>query len=171
LSELYLVRHAKAIPQGEGLSDRDRPLDDKGHKAATALGRWIAKHGLRPDFVLCSPSRRTRQTLEIVENEFGSKPLISFENELYLAESGSLLTRIRRLSENAESVMIVGHNPGLHDLAQILSGETVGPLAARLKDGFPTASLAKFDVLVPWKALDRRRAHLANLFRPKDQKE
>jgi phosphohistidine phosphatase len=171
VSELYLVRHAKAIPQDGETRDRDRALENSGRKAASNLARWIATHGVLPDLVLCSPSLRTRQTLEILAEGFASKPHISFEDELYLAEFEGLLVRIRSISADVEHLMIVGHNPGLHDLAQNLWDGTNGPLAARLKDSLPTASFAKFEIAGPWRGLARRHAHLAELFKPKDQKE
>lgn len=167
MSELHLLRHAKAAPQGEG-SDRERPLEQRGRRAAQALAAWAAEHKLAPGLVLCSPSSRTRQTLDIVAPAFAKPPQILFEDGLYLATAAQLLARLRQVGASTTSIMVVGHNPGLHELAAILSDVTGGPLMARLAAGLPTAAMASYEVAVPWSALDRRRARFAALLTPKD---
>jgi phosphohistidine phosphatase len=167
VSELHLLRHAKAAPQGEG-TDRERPLEQRGRRAAQALAAWAAGHKLAPALVLCSPATRTRQTLDIVAPAFARPPQILFEDALYLATAGQLLARLRRVAAGTAGVMVVGHNPGLHELAAILSDVSSGPLMARLAAGLPTAAMASYDVAVPWSALDRRGARFAALLTPKD---
>src|SRR5690348_655206 len=167
VSELHLLRHAKAAPQGEG-TDRERPLEQRGRRAAQPLAAWAAEHKLGPTLVLCSPSTRTRQTLDIVAPAFARPPQILFEDGLYLATAAQLLARLRQVGASTEGVMLVGHNPGLHELAAMLSDVSDGPLMARLAAGLPTAAMASYDVAVPWSALDRRRARFAALLTPKD---
>src|SRR5579875_2593475 len=111
MSELLLLRHAKAVPQEEGGSDRDRALEPRGRRAAQAVARWIADRRLAPELVLCSPSLRTRQTLDIVAPSLPRPPQILFEDGLYLANATQLLGRLRRLPEALASIMLVGHNP------------------------------------------------------------
>jgi phosphohistidine phosphatase len=166
MSTLHLLRHAKAVPQeGEG-ADRNRPLEKRGRRAAEAVAEWVAEHKVAPSLVVCSPSVRTRQTLDIVSSSFKRPPEILFEDGLYLASAHQLLVRLHHLPEKVKEVMLVGHNPGFHDLAIMLSDVTSGRLIDRL-GGFPTGALVTFRVEVPWAALDRRRAELIEVVAPK----
>jgi phosphohistidine phosphatase len=167
VSELHLLRHAKAVPLLEGGSDRDRPLEQRGRRAAQALAEWIGERRISPELVLCSPALRTRQTLDIVAPAFARPPNILIEEGIYLASARQLLTRLRQLPESGNSVMVVGHNPGFHELALYLSDVATGSLVARLA-GFPTAALATYDVAVPWPGLERRRARLSRVVTPKE---
>lgn len=166
MSTLYLLRHAKAVPQEEESADRSRPLEKRGRRAAAAVAEWVAEHRLAPALVLCSPSLRTRQTLDIIAPSFKRRPEILFEDELYLASARQLLARLRRVPDDVKDVMLVGHNPGFHELSILLSDVTAGPLINRL-GGFPTGALAIFRVEVPWAALERRRAELIEVVAPK----
>lgn len=167
MSELYLLRHAKAVPPEEGGADRDRPLEQRGRRAAQAVAQWIAEHGIEPQLVLCSPSLRTRQTLDIVAAMFRHPPKIAIEDGLYLADAHDLLARLRRVPAETASVLLVGHNPGFHELAVFLSDVAHGPLMARL-GGFPTGALARFEIDIAWAALARKTARLAALALPKE---
>lgn len=167
VSELYLLRHAKAVPAEEGAADRDRPLEPRGRRAAQAMGTWIGEHHILPDLVLCSPSLRTRQTLDIVTPGFGRPPKIALDEGLYLAAADRLLARLRRVPASSECVLLVGHNPGLHELAHFLAENSSGPLLARL-GGFATGVLARFEVNLPWSALGRRTARLMAVINPKE---
>ncbi len=167
VNELYLLRHAKAVPAEEAAADRDRPLEGRGRRAAQAMGAWIGGHRILPDLVLCSPSLRTRQTLDIVSSDFGRPPKIVLDEGLYLAAADRLLARLRRVPAPAERVLLVGHNPGLHELALFLAENSPGPLLARL-GAFATGVLARFEVGVPWEALGRRTARLATVINPKE---
>ena len=167
LSELYLLRHAKAVPAEDGGADRERPLEPRGRKAAQAMGAWIGEHHLVPDLVLCSPSLRTRQTLDIITPGFDRPPKIVLEEALYLASADRLLARIRRVAASFDGVLLVGHNPAFHELALFLAESTSGPLVARL-GGFPTGAMARFEVSIPWSALGRRTARLAGVINPKE---
>jgi len=165
--ELYLLRHAKAVPAEDGAADRDRPLEPRGRRAAQAIGAWIGQHDILPDLVLCSPSLRTRQTLDIVTPGFDRPPKIALDDGLYLAAADRLLARLRRVPASAERVLLVGHNPGLHELTLFLAESPAGPLLARL-GGFPAGVLVRFNVGVPWEALGRRTARLASVINPKE---
>jgi phosphohistidine phosphatase len=167
VSGLYLLRHAKAAPPGDG-TDRERPLEQKGRRGAQAMAGWIAEHRLAIELVLCSPSLRTRQTLDIVAQAFARPPQILLEEGLYLATARQLLARLKHIPAGVASAMVIGHNPGFQELAGILSDVATGPLPARIAAGFPTAALARYEVAVPWSALDRRRAHLVAFVTPKE---
>lgn len=167
VSELHLLRHGKAAPQEAGGGDRERPLEPRGRRDAQALAAWAARR-LAPDLVLCSPSLRARQTLDIVAPAFARPPQILIEDGLYLANARQLLARLRDIPADVASVMVIGHNPGLHELATILSDVSGGMLPARLAAGFPTGALASFEVPVDWRALDRRRARLTGFVTPRE---
>jgi phosphohistidine phosphatase len=167
MGKLYLLRHAKAVPQSAGRPDRDRPIEKRGREDASALARWIADHELRADLILCSPARRTRETLELIVPAFRCAPEIRYEDALYLADADRLLGRLRDIPDRARRVMVVGHNPGLQELAQALS-DADGKMADRLAANLPTTGLACFEIVVEWAALRRRAARLTALVTPKD---
>ena len=168
MTELYLLRHAKAVAQDDASSDRERPLEERGRKAARAIAQWMVRREAIPDFVLCSPALRTRQTLEAMATEFPRRLDTGFENEIYLADASQLLKRLRDIPLKVERLLLVGHNPGIYELAQSLMDTSTGPLAQRLATGFPTAALARFEPLVGWPALGRRTARLVSFVTPKD---
>jgi phosphohistidine phosphatase len=163
MNALYLLRHAKAETQGAG-DDRERKLAEAGRKGAKAIAAAMAEARIAPELVLCSGAARTRQTLEIVLPALKPSPQIVYEDELYLADAKHLLARLRHVPKATRSVMLVGHNPGLHELAAMLSDRRDGPLMARLAQGFPTSALASFDLLRPWPELESGSAHLRALF-------
>ena len=168
MNRLCLMRHAKAVPpEHEDAPDRERPLEPRGRRAAQAVAEWVAEHRLAPALVLSSPSLRTRQTLDIVYPSFDPPPPIHLEERLYLASAGQLLARLRQLHPDARSALLVGHNPGFHELAVYLSDIGTGSLMARL-GGFPTGALAVFETELPWSALDRRQARLTEVVIPKE---
>jgi phosphohistidine phosphatase len=168
MSELYLLRHAKAMPQNEPVADRDRPLEERGRKGARAIAQWIGDRGLEPELVLCSPATRTRETLELIVGSFARQPDIRYEGELYVADAGRLLERLRELPGSVRRVMLIGHNPGLHELAQSLADSTADPLGQRLASGLPTAGLARFEIETEWASLRRRSARLVAMVSPRD---
>src|SRR5260370_33468935 len=127
VSELHLLRHAKATPQGDG-TDRERPLEQRGRRAAQAVAAWAAEHRLAPALVLCSPALRTRQTLDIIAPAFARPPQLLIEDALYLATARQLVAQLRPGPASAASVIIVGHNPGLQELATPLTDVSRGPL-------------------------------------------
>jgi phosphohistidine phosphatase len=144
---LYVLRHAKSDWGDASLSDFDRPLNGRGWKAAKAMGSEMRERGLAPDFVLLSPSARTTETLARVEEGFGATFEKVEERSIYLAETGTLVELVKNVPARSERLMIVGHNPGMHELVLVLSS---GPqdLRAEAAAKFPTGALAEisFDV-------------------------
>jgi phosphohistidine phosphatase len=147
---LIVLRHAKAA-QAPGLPDRERPLTERGEHDARRVGEALTGMDLRPDLVLCSPSTRTRQTAELVlssaDDVFAlSSADIVFEPVIYEAYSEELLTLIRRSDPEARTLMLVGHNPGIHDLVQ--------DLTTRDGDsGFPPGAFAVIETDDEWAEL------------------
>ena len=126
MRRVYLLRHAKSSWKDRSLADRDWPLAARGKRAAKAVAGHVQAEGIRPDLVLCSPARRSRETLERIEAAFGDRVETRFEEALYGASEAELLARLRAVPPELDSVIIVGHNPGLEDLALALSSEGAG---------------------------------------------
>lgn len=161
MKTLYILRHAKAAPEGrEG--DAERPLTKRGRKAAAAMGAYLAGLEPPPALVLCSTSLRTRETLEALLPELNTEPPLFFEDILYLATASRLLDRLQRLPEQAASILLIGHNPGLHQLAASLATD-----AGELAEGFPTAALAVLCASGRWSALRPHQAKLVDFKTPK----
>jgi len=132
--ELILLRHAHAEPGAPGQADIDRPLSPHGLAEAEAAGQWLARHGLLPDCVLCSPARRTRETLEAVLAITGYAEQ-RLEPAIYEATAGTLIGLLE--DHDVERLMLVGHNPGMERLVALLD-------SGRSDDyrGMPTAAVA-----------------------------
>jgi phosphohistidine phosphatase len=164
---LLLLRHAKSSWDDPGLADRERPLAQRGRRAARAMGKSLRRRGVRIDRVLCSPSRRTRETLSLLE--LPKKTSILFEDQLYLASARTLLARIRRLRGEDRCVLVIGHDPGFEQLARRLVGDGRRKAGARLGKGFPPGTLAQLRVPdAGWSALAPGSAYLERFTRPKD---
>src|SRR5579872_5238529 len=166
MRQLHLLRHAKAVPQ-DPEHDFERGLEERGLRAAEALAQWIAAHGLKPELILCSPARRTRETLDIIARSVTPPATIRFEEWLYLANARQTLARLRKIDDDVQSLMLVGHNPGFQELALLLTDLTIGPLVAGVREGMPTAALVSLELAVPWSRLDRRLAHLKSFITPR----
>ncbi|MGH2636126.1 MAG: SixA phosphatase family protein [Actinomycetota bacterium] len=162
---LLLIRHAKSSWDDPSLPDRERPLAKRGHRSATRLAAHLRSAGLRPDVVLCSPSRRTRETLERLE--LGDAE-IRFEDRLYAASDAELLDAVRRLPEAIGTAALVGHNPGMQDLAIELVGPDLGEPAVRVREKFPTGALAVFEIDGAWGDVAPGRARLATFTVPRE---
>ena len=150
---LYLLRHAKSSWDDPELEDIERPLAPRGRKAARALAVHLDDQGISPGLVLCSPARRTRDTIDLVRSGLPPGTKVRTEDRLYGAGPADLIKMLRRLSDALPSVMVVGHNPTMQELAVTLAGE--GPALARVSAGFPTAgygmnSFSSSVVTTPW---------------------
>ena len=168
MRQLLLLRHAKSSWDDPGLSDHSRPLNTRGRLAAAAMRQTLLGLALLPDVVLVSSARRTLQTLEALE-PWDETPIVEPMDALYLANAAQLLKVLNGVAETARSVMVIGHNPGLHDLAVQLSGSARDPSdARRLAEGFPTGALAEFVVPGAWGALAPGNAKLHRFVCPRD---
>jgi len=162
---LLLLRHAKAVPSDEGNGeafDRARELAPRGQADAAALGAWLHGSGYRPDHILVSSSVRTRETLDGLGLPGATTPTVT--DALYLAGASDLQALLRDVPEAARSVLLVGHNPGLHELAWHLA--SAGPADRALDRGFPTCAFAAFAVRGPWRELAPRNVQLLRVGRP-----
>jgi phosphohistidine phosphatase len=168
LRQLLLLRHAKSSWDDSRLSDHSRPLNQSGRAAAGAMRQAMLGLALAPDVVLVSSSRRTLQTLEALE-PWEDTPLIEPMDALYLATAPQILQILNKVAETARSVLLIGHNPGLQELALQLSGGARDPAdARRLAEGYPTSALAEFTVMGTWRGLAPGSARLHRFLAPRD---
>jgi phosphohistidine phosphatase len=140
---LVILRHAKA-DNPEGVADADRPLTARGHADAAAAGAWLLHSGLRPDLVLCSPARRTRQTWHDVALALTEAPHVRYEAAIYGAPVRTLLASVRVAAPDATTVLLIGHNPGLSELSALLDPDQAEP------DGLRTAGIAVHTLTGAW---------------------
>ena len=165
MRSLYLLRHAKSSWSDPTLPDRERPLAPRGQRDAKRIAGHLVRLGIAPELVLCSSARRTRETLELLEPALGAAT-VRLEAELYGASAETLLERLRAVPEPVASVLLIGHNPGLEDLALELA--SAGTELARLETKFPTAALATLTIATAtWQRLSRGDAVLAAYVVPK----
>jgi phosphohistidine phosphatase len=149
---LHLLRHAKSSWKDD-VEDHERGLSRRGREAARRVGETLPAAVGRLDLVLASSARRTRETLDLVLAGFATRPPVRVEGELYLANAERLLDRLRRLPEEVCDVLMIGHNPGLHELALQLADASAPAAAPLVSDKFPTAARVSFRVPTPWAAL------------------
>jgi phosphohistidine phosphatase len=153
---LHLLRHAKSSWKNE-VEDHERPLNRRGREAARLVGRHFPAVAGGIDLVLCSSAARTRETLELAVAGFAARPRCMIEDQLYLADRDRLIDRLQRLGEAEVNVLLIGHNPGLHELAVALA-EPDTPRSRALASGkFPTAARASLCVSTRWSALGGSR--------------
>lgn len=153
MRQLLLLRHAKSSWDDPKLPDHARPLNSRGRRAAEAVRGVLDELGVAPELVLVSSARRTLQTLAALE-PWRVAPRVEPLDALYLASAADMLSVLREAGGEASCVMLVGHNPGLHELALLLSGEgSDHEQRASLEEGYPTAALAVLSVEGGWSGL------------------
>jgi phosphohistidine phosphatase len=169
---LTLLRHAKSSWDDPALKDFDRPLNDRGREAAPVMGAEMRRQGLRPDHVLCSPSQRTRQTLDFLRQALPALKALGPADEpkaLYHASPVILFRTLHALPETVRHCLLIGHNPGLHQLAVWLIGR--GPASKRrvLEEKLPTAGLVVMTFEVTrWADIQPGNGQLRLFARPRD---
>jgi phosphohistidine phosphatase len=166
LKTLGLLRHAKAELDDPGARDFDRGLSEPGKSGAALVGRAIADHGLRWDSIVASPAERVRRTLEA--SGLPGEP--RFDERVYLADAATLLEVLRAVPGDPASVLVVGHNPGLHELLfRLVDPDDESPLVAQAYDKFPTAAFALLELAIDdWASLSAGCGKLIRFIRPRD---
>jgi len=167
VKHLFLLRHAKSSWDDPGLDDHDRPLASRGRRASALIADHMSRNRIAPALVLCSSARRTRETLDRVSAALGPAEIL-IEPDLYGASSEDLLQRLREVPDEVESVMLVGHQPAIQDLALRLAAE--GPELEALRGKFPTAALATLTFEGDWSELGQQGSQLAAYVKPKQLK-
>lgn len=153
MRRLYLLRHAKSSWDDPDLPDHLRPLARRGRTAVAALARHMRAARTAPGLVLCSSAVRARQTWEGIASGLPPGTAVELDDALYGAGADDLLRRLRRLPPDIDSVLVVGHNPGLADLALGLVAHGDPALRGRLQAKFPTGALATVDAPGTWQDL------------------
>ena len=143
---LILFRHAKSS-WDEDVEDHERPLAERGRKAAPVMAKWLASSGLKPSLALVSTAKRTQETWALLEPELG-KITRRDVGEIYEAPASRIVEAIHGVEPSVEQLLVLGHNPGLEDLAQLLMKDRGGKAGERLRRKFPTAAIAVLDLPV-----------------------
>ena len=164
---LYLLRHAKSDWSDHSLADAMRPLSARGRRDALLLAAFLEGAHVHPDLVLCSTATRTRETLELLIAALGNAR-VELEEGLYGASVEALLDRLRAVPDAVASVMLIGHNPGLQELALRLTKP--GKRRAALEAKFPTAALATIQpTTTSWRKLDPSSSRLSGYTTPRQR--
>lgn len=163
MKTLLILRHAKSSWKAAGLEDHDRPLNKRGRNDAPRMGTLVASLDVAPQRILSSTAVRTRETTRLVTDQFGFDVDVRFEDALYLASAGDIVTTIRASAEadpTVDVLMVVGHNPGSEQLVRRLTGE---------EETMPTAALARIELpIASWDELRLTTpGRLMGLWRPK----
>lgn len=173
MKRLYLFRHAKAEAQAEAKDDKARSLSERGQRDAARMAVHMRRMKYLPDFVMCSSSARTRETLEFWSVAIAENPKTQYSDALYLAEPETMLSLIRRAPDTSKAMMVVAHNPGTEQIAVALLHEELktkerGYVDA-IEEKFPTAALAVIDFdAESWKAVKLASGRLVDFVRPRD---
>jgi phosphohistidine phosphatase len=163
---LFILRHAKSSWDNPGLDDHERPLAPRGRRALEVMSAHMQARGIAPDVVLCSTSRRTRETLDGIA--VSGERLI--ERALYSATCEEVLVRLRELPDGVSSAMVIGHNPTLQMLVLRLTNHAAGvtdPRRDEIKRKYPTGALATLSFECAWSDLAAGRARLEEYVTPK----
>jgi phosphohistidine phosphatase len=165
---LMLLRHAKSEKAEPGLRDHERRLNDRGERDAETIGAYLARHGLLPDLVAVSTSQRTRQTWEHVAAMLSASPPASFEERLYNAGTEAILAVVKETKPAVRTLMVIGHNPGLHEGARLLIASGDVEARERLNEGLPTTGLAVIDFAgKDWRKLHPHGGRLERFVTPR----
>jgi phosphohistidine phosphatase len=171
---ILLLRHAKSSWDNLNLRDHDRPLASRGERAAPAMGAHFADTDLRVDRIVSSSAARAWSTARLFREAFDAEVPLTSRRDLYHADEMDLLSIAFEEADADRDgrIMLVGHNPGLHDLALFLCGEGVPDEVARLQEKFPTGALAEFELPgSPTPELEPNSSRLVRFVRPKDLPE
>lgn len=170
MRQLLLLRHAKSTWDDASMPDQARPLNARGRRSAAIMRLAMQDLGLTPDVVLVSTARRTLETLEILE-PWDDTPLVDPMDNLYLASPMQLMAALHAVADTVRSVLLIGHNPGMHDLAMTLAGPQAmrgsGENERGLMAGFPTGALAEFVVVSAWSDLRAGSGRLVRFLTPR----
>ena len=159
MKTILFMRHAKSDWGAQYPSDFERPLNARGQRDAPLMAAFLAKHNLLPELIVSSPAQRARLTAKFIADNTKFRGELAFDQRIYLASPNMLLAVLRDLPEDIDSAMLVGHNPGMEDIIQLLSGGNVR---------MPTAAIASLRLYGDrWAEVQPGQAHLQWLIKPK----
>ncbi|CAL9628093.1 SixA phosphatase family protein [Streptomyces sp. enrichment culture] len=151
LRRLVVLRHAKSARPGD-VADHERPLAPRGRRDAPAAGRALAEADCLPGLALCSTAVRARRTWELAAAQWGTPPPVRYDPRLYAAGVPELLAVVRETPADVETLLLVGHNPGLEDLVLTLADDGLDDTLDRVREKFPTSAVA----VLAWRGADWR---------------
>lgn len=164
---LILLRHAKS-DWPDGVDDKKRPLADRGRKAASLMGDYLEREGLVPDLVLVSTAERTQQTWGRVKKAFSQAPEVRDADAIYEAPAETLMSVLKGVEPAFRVVMMIGHNPGMEDLAAKLIGGGDPEARRRISEKYPTGGLAVIDFTADtWQAIGSASGVLERFVTPR----
>lgn len=160
MKTLFLLRHAKSSWDDPSLKDFDRPLNGRGARAAPLMGKYMRKQKLSPELILCSPARRTRETVALFKEAARLDAPVRFDERIYEASLEQLCEVVSQIEERVDKAMLIGHNPGLEELLFYLTGE---------EERMVTAALAQISLdIEKWSKVSERSGSLDWLVKPKE---
>jgi phosphohistidine phosphatase len=164
---LYILRHAKAVQGTKDISDKARPLNERGIEACAKVGTYLKEHHKLPALVLCSPSIRTQQTETLVKEAAGGKWKLQMMEKLYLAGAEEIIRQVQKVEDDINSVMVIGHNPGMHHAAHLLARPDDSDHWDALTLKYPTGALAvlRFDI-IHWVDMREGQGELIDFMTP-----
>lgn len=169
MKTLLLMRHAKSSWDAGQIADHDRVLSDRGRAAVPVMGRWLKAQKLRPDMALCSTAARVSETMSLLRPSLPENISIRELEGLYMALPREILAVIAKVKDKVETLLVVGHNPGIGSLAHWLAGQGEKRALERMRDKFPTAGIAVIDFdITSWRELDGEQGTLRQFVTPKD---
>jgi phosphohistidine phosphatase len=161
MKTLFVMRHAKSSWENADLSDFERPLNERGLRAAPFMGALMREKNFAPDLILSSPARRAKETAETVKRAANFSAAIKFDERIYEASPHALVYLLAETGNEFSRVLLVGHNPGLEGLIKILTGKL---------EAMPTAALAEIELNVEnWSEISTDCGRLISLIRPKEE--
>ena len=169
MTVLTILRHAKSSWDESGLSDFDRPLNGRGRDAAPRVGREMRDRKMAFDSVFASPAVRVRETIDGLARGYGQGLDVQFDQELYLAGAQTLFRKVRGLPATAHSPLLVGHNPGLHDLVLKLTREDENALREQVSGNLPTAAVVMIELPANrWNEVEWGSGQISELILPRE---
>lgn len=170
MKTLGLFRHAKSDWHDQRARDFDRPLNERGRKGASLMGKHIRDHGMKWGRIIASPAVRVTETIELAAKAAGGTPPVNWDRRVYLASSATLLDLLREQEGDPASILMIGHNPSLEDLIfDLVPDDGSSPLRDIVEEKFPTAAFAVLELDIDsWADLCEGCGRLIHLTRPRD---
>jgi phosphohistidine phosphatase len=160
MKKLLVMRHAKSSWDDASLADFERPLNDRGRRAAPFMGKFIADNGSTPDVIISSPAARARSTTELVADAMKYSGDVVFDPEIYEAGPNTLVRVVSQIDDDHKTALLVGHNPGLESLIYHLTG---------VFEPMPTAALAVIELdIESWDGINGGVGKLSAIYRPRE---
>mgnify|MGYP001356215303 FL=1 len=161
MKEIYVLRHAKSSWDNSNLSDFERPLADRGISDAKKMSKFLKDMNLKIDKVLCSNAIRAKETFDLTADGFNFEiDKATYLEKLYFGDTTTIIQDLKELDESLNNILIVGHNPTLHYLVEILTNESI--------NRFTTCNLATISHDGEWVSLNSQQCSLKSLIRPKE---